>query len=106
MSDDKEFLVRRSRRKLEAKQGSQAELDTPELVEAKSGEPAGGPAAELADLDVNLSTLPPIDSIEAATDITTFLGKGIPSELAPHTRRCATSLDATKDYSLGLYLFN
>jgi len=80
MSDDEEFLVRRSRRKQEAKR---ARLE-PQPVEPVKAQ-IGGPA----DPDVDLSNLPPIDSIDATADITVFLGKGIPSELSPAALRRA-----------------
>jgi len=81
MSDDEEFLVRRSRRKQEAKRARLKPLPV-EPVKAQIGGSADGRPAELADPGVDLSNLPPIDSIDAAADITVFLGKGIPSELS------------------------
>jgi hypothetical protein len=99
MSEDEEFLARWSRRKHEAKQGGQAEPQAVEPVKAQTGGPAGGPMAEPADPDVDLSNLPPIDSIDAATDITAFLGKGVPSELSSAALRRAWATDpAIRDF--------
>jgi len=43
--------------------------------------------------DIDLSNLPPIDSITSATDITAFLRKGIPQELTRAALRRAWSSD-------------
>lgn len=98
MSDDEEFLVRWSRRKQEAKR-CRLEPQPVEPVKAQIGGPADGRAAEPAGPDVDLSNLPPIDSIDAATDITVFLGKGIPSELSRAALRRAWTTDpAIRDF--------
>ena len=48
---------------------------------------------------VDLSSLPPIESIDAATDITAFLRKGIPQELRHAALRRAWSADpAIRDF--------
>lgn len=99
MSDDEEFLARWSRRKHEARRGGQVEPQAVEPMKAQTGGPAGGPMAEPADPDVDLSNLPPIDSIDAATDITAFLGKGVPSELSRAALRRAWTTDpAIRDF--------
>jgi hypothetical protein len=70
---DEEFLARWSRRKREAKTAD----DTPPPLEpAEAPNPAlSGIAETPADVEVDLSSLPPIDSIDASTDITAFLGR-------------------------------
>ena len=96
MSDDV-FLARWSRRKREAK----AVVNVPPPTEpAGTPNPAPPAAAENPpDAEVDLSSLPPIDSIDAATDITAFLRKGIPQELSRAALRRAWSADpAIRDF--------
>src|SRR6185312_10738249 len=73
MSDD-EFLARWSRRKQEARSGNLV----PQPVEpTRANDPVPPPSAaeKSANQDLDLSSLPPIESIDAATDITAFLRK-------------------------------
>jgi hypothetical protein len=94
---DEEFLARWSRRKREAKTAD----DTPSPSEpAEAPNPAlSGIAETPADVEVDLSSLPPIDSIDAATDITAFLRKGIPPELGRAALRRAWASDpAIRDF--------
>ena len=94
---DEEFLTRWSRRKREAK----AVVNVP-----PPPEPAGTPnpvppaaAENPPDAEVELSSLPPIDSIDAATDITAFLRKGISKELSRAALRRAWTADpAIRDF--------
>src|SRR6266849_1032030 len=94
---DEEFLARWSRRKREAK----AVVNVP-----PPPEPAGTPnpvppaaAENPPDAEVELSSLPPIDSIDAATDITAFLRKGISKELSRAALRRAWAADpAIRDF--------
>jgi hypothetical protein len=90
---DEQFLARWSRRKQEAKAGH-AEPAPEEAAEAH------GPAlSELAPLETETSDLPPIESIDAATDITAFLRKGVPQELSRAALRRAWSADpAIRDF--------
>jgi len=94
---DKQFFVRWSRRKREAK----AVVNAPPPTEpAGTPNPASPAAAENPpDAEVDLSSLPPIDSIDAATDITAFLRKGIPQELSRAALRRAWTADpAIRDF--------
>ena len=94
---DKQFLARWSRRKREAK----AVVNGPPPTEpAGTPNPAPPAAAENPpDAEVDLSSLPPIDSIDAATDITAFLRKGIPQELGRAALRRAWAADpAIRDF--------
>jgi hypothetical protein len=95
---DEEFLARWSRRKREAS-AAQA-LPQPDVpVEAKVPVPPAGRAAEHATAEVDLSNLPPLESIDAATDITSFLRKGIPQELSRAALRRAWTVDpAIRDF--------
>lgn len=91
---EEEFLARWSRRKRASKS------DAPP---AETAEPAGeasvpSPGAE-AEPDVDLGSLPPIDAITAATDVTAFLRKGVPQELMHMALRRAWSADpAIRDF--------
>ncbi|MHC4054782.1 DUF3306 domain-containing protein [Bradyrhizobium sp. 25ACV] len=87
---DEEFLARWSRRKRE----SQAEPAKP-----AEAQPAPPPEAKDNESEVDLSMLPSIDEITAATDITGFLSKGIPQELSRAALRRAWAADpAIRDF--------
>jgi hypothetical protein len=88
---EEEFLARWSRRKRE----QQAEPAKP--AEAPSAAPT--PADENRESEFDLSRLPSIDEINAATDITAFLRKGIPQELSRAALRRAWAADpAIRDF--------
>jgi hypothetical protein len=87
---EEEFLARWSRRKGEAR----ANADPPETAEPGAAQFAPSPpAAEEGEPEFDLSSLPPIDSITSATDITAFLRKGIPQQLTRAALRRAWSAD-------------
>src|SRR5215471_13043650 len=90
MSEDKasedKFLARWSRRKREAGANT-APLEPVEPCAVQSGSVAKD------EPKIDLSSLPPIDSITSATDITAFLRRGIPQELARAALRRAWSTD-------------
>jgi len=94
---DEEFLKRWSRRKREAKVAEQAPSPPGQTVVAS---PETAEAASEPEID--LSKLPSIDSITAATDITEFLRKGIPVELSRAALRRAWSADPTIRDFVGL----
>ena len=99
MSDNEEFLVRWSRRKREAKHAGEAEPQLAEPMEAQPPVSSDGCVAEPGNPEIDLSSLPPVDSIDAATDITAFLRKGIPQELLRAALRRAWSADpAIRDF--------
>jgi len=102
---DEEFLARWSRRKSEAR--TNAAL--PQKAEAgyPSGNPSPAPPSSAAKESVaqdkedefDPSSLPPIDAITAATDITAYLHKGIPRELTRAALRRAWTADpAIRDF--------
>ena len=98
---DAEFLKRWSRRKQEAKQESKAVEQTPSPPgQTAASSPEAAEAASEPEID--LSKLPSIDSITAATDITEFLRKGIPAELSHAALRRAWSVDPTIRDFVGL----
>ena len=91
---DEQFLARWSRRKQEAKAGH-AE---PAPGVAADGSFGHAPA-EPVPAESDLSNLPPIESIDAATDVTAFLRNGIPQELSRAALRRAWSSDpAIRDF--------
>ncbi len=94
---DEEFLKRWSRRKQEAKT---AEASAEVAAEAAPpAEATATPPATLPEHELDLSKLPPIDSITAATDITEFLRQGIPAELRHAALRRAWAADpAIRDF--------
>jgi hypothetical protein len=94
---DEEFLARWSRRKREAKT---ADGTPPPLEPAEALNPAPSGIAETpADAELDISSLPPIESITGATDITAFLRKGIPTELSRAALRRAWASDpAIRDF--------
>lgn len=96
MSNKEEFLARWSRRKREARA---ADADPPaEPAQALRTEPSPAPA-EPANPEVDLSSLPSIETIDAETDITVFLREGIPQELSRAALRRAWAADpAIRDF--------
>jgi len=94
---DEEFLSRWSRRKQEARASEHAQPSLPAEPADAAPPPAAGEAASEPEID--LSKLPPLDSITAATDITEFLRKGIPAELSRAALRRAWAADpAIRDF--------
>jgi hypothetical protein len=86
MSEPENFLARWSRRKAEAEQPAGRARDANEKADPQ--EQPGGVAADAKQQEtkkegeqVDLSKLPPIESIGPETDIRAFLQKGIPPEL-------------------------
>jgi hypothetical protein len=106
MSKDENFLSRWSRLKQEAERADQhdagrgAEADAPAASPAHA--PAAAPAAKPDDgpqTEFDVSSLPPIESIGAGTDIRLFLQKGVPLELTRAALRRAWTTDpAIRDF--------
>jgi hypothetical protein len=95
---DQEFLPRWSRRKREARSGNPAP-EPAEPMGAHDPTPPSGTAEDAPNPEVDLSSLPPIESIDAATDITAFLRKGIPQALSRAALRRAWTADpAIRDF--------
>jgi Protein of unknown function (DUF3306) len=91
--DDKSFLARWSQRKREAKQPDReppaAEADVPSAPVAESDAPP----------ELDLSRLPKLEDLTASTDITGFLGKGVPEHLRNAALRKSWALDpAIRNY--------
>jgi hypothetical protein len=88
MSDD--FLARWSRRKQEAKQESHKPAAPKAAVPQR---------AEKPEPEFDVSTLPSLESINALTDVTAFLQKGVPAELTRAAlRRVWTADPAIRDF--------
>src|SRR5262245_33312878 len=94
---DEEFLKRWSRRKQEAKNAEQPPR-LPGYTEAKDATATPLPE-KVPEPETDLSKLPPIDSITAATDVTAFLRENIPLELSRAALRRAWAADpAIRDF--------
>lgn len=93
---DEDFLARWSRRKLQSR--ATVESSAP----AEAADPSNPPPAAAqgaAPDEVDLSSLPAIESITGATDITAFLRKGVPQELSREALRRAWAADpAIRDF--------
>jgi hypothetical protein len=96
-TEDEGFLNRWARRKQEAAKESSEE---PAKIEELGAPPEQSAAVEKpAAEEFDISTLPPIDSITAGTDIRAFLSKGVPAALTQAALRRAWSADpAIRDY--------
>ena len=90
MTDEEDFLARWSRRKREI---AKAEADAKPVQEPKA-EPA-----QKAEPEFDIASLPPIESINALTDVTAFLREGVPAELTRAAlRRVWTADPAIRDF--------
>ena len=102
MSEPENFLARWSRRKAEAEQPADRAHDANEKLEhPKQPDQVAAEAEKGEDKkeQVDLSKLPPIESIGPETDIRAFLQKGIPPELTRAAlRRVWTSDPAIRNF--------
>lgn len=97
--NDEDFLARWSRRKRAAEEPSEAAAppSLPDVQKVKDASAVKAEAEPAEDLD--LSTLPSLDSITAATDVTAFLRKGVPLTLTREALRRAWLADpAIRDF--------
>jgi Protein of unknown function (DUF3306) len=108
MNERENFISRWSRRKREVA-NEKAQGEQPGIADAAketdlsaslSSEQSKLTNADAADFDV--ASLPPIESIEAGTDITAFMRAGVPSELRHAALRRAWSADASIRDFVGL----
>jgi hypothetical protein len=98
---EEDFLKRWSRRKREADAAKPiaAEADASEAESAALKEVAPDKGAEASQAEFDPATLPPIESINALTDITAFLRAGVPAELTRAAlRRVWTADPAIRDF--------
>jgi hypothetical protein len=100
---DEDFLSRWSRRKRMANAPVRAEAPASRLEEA-TDETVPPPSTGAADAveEFDLSTLPPLESISATTDVTAFLRKGVPPALSREALRRAWIADPTIRDFVGL----
>jgi hypothetical protein len=100
MSEPENFLARWSRRKAEAEQPADRAHDANEKLEQQPDQVAAeAEKGEGKKEEVDLSKLPPIESIGPETDIRAFLQKGIPPELTRAAlRRVWTSDPAIRNF--------
>jgi hypothetical protein len=100
---DEDFVARWSRRKRSAGMGETAEEASPQAPPAPQPSGSGVSPAESPeqphDEGFDVASLPPIDAITADTDVTAFLRKGVPPELARAALRRAWTADpAIRDF--------
>src|SRR5262252_9191859 len=94
MSGDESFLARWSRRKRNAAAQSDAEKNPPPSA-SETAKPISSTTAEA----LAPAPLPPIESIEGASDIKAFLAPGVPLELTRAAlRRVWTTDPAIRDF--------
>jgi hypothetical protein len=93
--EDRGFLARWSQRKQEAKQPE----PTPDAPVAGTDQPPEPVAASDAGPEVDLASLPKLEEMTGATDITAFLRKGVPEHLRNAALRKSWALDpAIRNY--------
>jgi hypothetical protein len=104
MSEPENFLTRWSQRKLAKGEQTAAQRDEqPAQIENKTEAAAPAPQDVAAtgpeDKPIDTTSLPPIESIDASTDVTAFLRPGVPPELSRAALRRAWSADpAIRDF--------
>jgi hypothetical protein len=91
---EEDFLKRWSRRKREVAKAEQADVKPAAVPPAQDA-----PAAKSTEPEFDISTLPPIDSITAVSDVTAFLRAGVPADLTRAAlRRVWTADPAIRDF--------
>ena len=104
MSEPENFLARWSRRKQDAEHAAEKPDDAPREDNVSEAPVAEEPVAaatpsEKKEDEFDLSSLPPVESIGAGTDIRAFLQKGVPLELSRAAlRRAWVSDPAIRDF--------
>jgi hypothetical protein len=99
VSEPENFLSRWARLKREAAETPDDAAPETAATESRAYEPAEATASPAPELEFDLSTLPPIESITAATDIRAFLAPGVPPELTRAALRRAWVADpAIRDF--------
>lgn len=92
---DEDFLKRWSRRKRDVAKAEQASPAPPPDAPAQ----APAPAAGKAETQFDPASLPPLESINALSDVTAFLREGVPAELTRAAlRRVWTADPAIRDF--------
>lgn len=100
MSGD--FLSRWSRRKLGEEPVAEPEIsagEAPEIIEPSEGASAGGAPPDGDITEEEIAALPPVESLDAASDIAGFLRKGVPLALRNAALRRVWAADpAIRDF--------
>ena len=95
MTED-DFLARWSRRKREV---AKAEAEPQRRAAARPRKQPSTEAVQEAEPEFDIASLPPIESINALTDVTAFLRQGVPAELTRAAlRRVWTADPAIRDF--------
>ena len=106
MSDEENFIRRWSRRKREVadEPAQPKKADPAQTIDPSDEEPGLGSqiSAEPSAKEFDVSSLPPIDSIGAGTDITAFMQPGVPSALRHAALRRAWAADPAIRNFVGL----
>ncbi len=98
MSEQEKFLARWSRRKL-APAGDEVAAEPPAGCVPATEQDAAKLAAQQPTPEFDVSTLPPLESISAQSDISVFLQAGVPTALKHAALRRAWSADpAVRDF--------
>lgn len=94
MSEPENFLERWSRRKHEAAQTeTAAEREKGKQEPREQNEEASKPESKHEEPEFDISKLPPIESIDANSDVRAFMQRGVPPELKHAALRRAWSAD-------------
>lgn len=106
MSDGKNFISRWSRRKREAadEAAQPKKADPTQTIDPSNEDPGLGPQISAASSakEFDISSLPPIESIGAGTDITAFMQPGVPGALRHAALRRAWAADPAIRNFVGL----
>ena len=99
---EEDFLQRWARRKREVAEAEKPVPPTPDPGTAQAAAPehvASGSSSEPPRHEFDVSTLPPIESINAVSDVTAFLRAGVPEDLTRAAlRRVWTADPAIRDF--------
>jgi hypothetical protein len=96
VSEPESFVSRWARLKRETAQAPEQNQSLPDAAPEQTPAPqAVAPGAESAEPAVDLSALPPLESITGATDIRGYLAPGVPSDLTRAALRRAWVADPT-----------
>jgi len=95
---DEDFLKRWSRRKRDVAKAEQA----PPLPASDAAPKEPAPAADKAEVQFDPASLPPLESINALSDVTAFLREGVPAELTRAALRRVWTADPAISGFVGL----
>lgn len=96
---EEDFLKRWSRRKREVAKAEQPEANAPAPIAAPESDVVADEKTAAPEPEFDVSTLPPIESITAVSDVTAFLRAGVPADLTRAAlRRVWTADPAIRDF--------